>query len=173
MRLVEISRTLAIQQPFGRQPHLLPRESPPRNPLQHPLHIAIHHGHRLAECNAGNGRGRISPYTGQILPSLRRLGKLPVPLPHHNLRRRMQHARPPVISQPAPSRQHRSFPRARQLLHRRKSPQKFVIMHNHCRHARLLQHDLRHPHPVRIMVLAPRQVARMRVIPRQQLRAKQ
>ena len=83
----------------------------------------------------------------------------------------MQHARPPVISEPAPGCQHRSLPRASQPLHRRKPPEKLVIVRDHCRYPRLLQHDLRQPHPVGIMARAPGQRPSVRVIPRQQLRA--
>ena len=38
-------------------------------------------------------------------------------------------------------------------------------MFDHGCDARLLQHDLRDPHPVRITVPAPRQIAGMRVVP--------
>src|SRR6202030_940571 len=113
--LIEITRTLPIQQSLSRKPKIFPRHPPPRKTLQHSLHIPIHHRHRLVECDAGNRRRRIPSHARQCPPFFGRLRKLAVALPHHNLRRRMQHARPPVIAQPAPRRQHRSLPRPGQL----------------------------------------------------------
>ena len=41
-------------------------------------------------------------------------------------------------------------------------------MLDHGSHSCLLQHDLGNPNPIRIAILAPRQVARMRVVPSKQ-----
>ena len=45
-------------------------------------------------------------------------------------------------------------------------------MRDHRGHARLLQHDFRHPHAIRIVILTPRQIARVSVVPAEQLPAK-
>ena len=93
-------------------------------------------------------------------------------LAHDELGSRVHHAGSPVISKAAPRRQHDCFACRRQLLHRGKAAQKFVIVLNHSRDPRLLQHDLGKPYPVRIGAGAPRKVALVRVVPSENVPSK-
>src|ERR1039458_8390052 len=77
-----------------------------------------------------------------------------------------------LVSQAAPRRQHAGLARRRQLLDRGKAPQEFVVVLDHRRHPRLLQHDLGKPHAIRIAAGAPRQIAPVSVIPSQKASAK-
>jgi hypothetical protein len=141
---------------------------PPCYPRQHAFHVAIHHRHRLTERDARHRRRRVSAYSRQCPQSFRRAGHRARPLLHHHLRRTMQHARPPVIAQSAPERQHLRLARCRQRLRRGKCRKEKPVVLQHRGHPRLLQHDLRNPDAIRIARSTPRQVALVRSIPRQQ-----
>ncbi len=180
-RLVVIPRrVLARRPPAGRRHQPLRRIHQPRprlrplllrlsqHPQQHPLHIPIQHRHALPKRNARNRRPRILPHPRQRPQLRRRPRQLPAKLPIHKLRPAMQHPRPPVVSQPTPQRQHIFFLRHRQVMNRRKPPQKLLVPVHHRRHPRLLQHDLRQPRRIRIPHPAPRQLPRILPIPRPQ-----
>ena len=71
----------------------------------------------------------------------------------------VQIARPAVITESAPCREHVLLGRLCQLGHGGELPEKALIVRDHRFHTRLLQHDLRNPDPVEIGGLPPREIA--------------
>src|ERR1019366_2938205 len=67
-RLIEISRTCPIQQRLRCQPEFLPSQPLPRKPLQHPLHIPVHHRDRLTKNQYNISRTVVTP-PPPILPA--------------------------------------------------------------------------------------------------------
>ena len=166
--LVEIAGTLAAQQGLGSLPESFAGQTTSEDAPQHAFHISVHHGRRRVKDNAGDGRRRVPADARQRAQLRNRTGKSPAMLLHDGLRSGMHHAGTPVVSQPAPGRQHGRLPRRGQLLYRGKSPQKTTIVLQHRGDAGLLQHDFREPDPVGIAVLAPWQVPPVAVVPREQ-----
>ena len=143
-RLVEISRTARIQQLAGRYTNLRGNSaslSPASHPRQHARDVAIYARGRLAKANAGNRRARVFPDAGQRPQLCHRRRQLPIELLRHKASRLMQHARAAVVAEAAPARQHLIFTRLSQRRQRWETLHKPRIVIDHCRHARLLQHD--------------------------------
>jgi hypothetical protein len=93
--------------------------------VEHTLHIAIHHGHGLAESDAGDRCGRV-PADSRQLSQLIRGGRKRA-TGGNFFCSLMQRARPAVISQSAPRREHGLFPGAGQALDRRKLRYKLPV----------------------------------------------
>ena len=74
-------------------------------------------------------------------------------------RDRLQPARPDVVAERIPRLGHLALGRGRQHLHRRKFSEPLGVLRQHAIDLRLLQHDLGHEDVVRVVGLAPRQVA--------------
>ena len=70
----------------------------------------------------------------------------------------MQIAGAGVVTQAGPMGQHRLDRRPRQRAHIGERSEEAGVIRDHCRHLRLLQHDLRKPDPVRIAGVLPGQV---------------
>ena len=100
------------------------------------------------------------------------LGEVAVHLVHDNPRRPVQHARAPVVAKAAPVGQDLVFRCCGQVLKGGKAPQEAVVMVEHGRHPRLLQHDFGNPDGVRIVRTPPGQVAGVFDEPAQQSPAK-
>ena len=80
----------------------------------------------------------------------------------------LQAPRPDVVAERIPGLGHFLFGRRRQRLERRVLLQPFVVFRQHAIDLRLLQHDLGHEDVVRVVGLAPWQVAPVAAIPGEQ-----
>src|ERR1700722_2275914 len=87
---------------------------------------------------------------------------------HHYFRGSVQHSGATVITETAPCSQHAGLACPRELLNSRKAAQEFVIVLDYRRNSGLLQHNLRDPNAVGIVIDAPRQIALVQVVPGEQ-----
>jgi hypothetical protein len=124
---------------------------------EHPLDITVQDGGALAKAEGGDGRGRGRADAGQAGQRLAVGRESPAMLGHHGLCAAVQVARPAVIAQPAPQRQHLVQGCGRQGLHVRKALQEAAVVTQHGGHLGLLQHDLGQPHAVRVARTLPGQ----------------
>src|SRR5258707_9941607 len=88
------------------------------------------------------------------------------------LRRLLQVARPAVVAKPGPQAQHFLLRRGGKGVNVRKALEKPLVVRNHRGDSRLLQHNFREPHAIRIARAPPRQVTLELPKPREQLFAK-
>ena len=132
------------------------------------LHIPIDHRHGLTERDAGNGAGGIPADAWKSLPGLCRLGKLAAAFVRDEPRGPVQVACPCVVAQPFPEFQDGVLRRAGQGLDGRKRLHEPFKIGPALFNARLLQHDLRDPHGIRMPAAAPGQLAGVARVPRQQ-----
>ncbi len=130
------------------------------------------HGHWFVKRDTGDGSGGVASNAGQSLQGLGALWKPAVMLFYELSRALMQHARPPVIAQAAPGRQHGVLGGCRERLHIRKTPEENPVVVKHGSHACLLQHDFAEPDAVGFARLPPRKVASMLVVPAEQCATK-
>ncbi len=95
---------------------------------------------------------------GSAITASRSSRKFPAVLRDQRLRAGAQIARSRVIPQPRPQMQHLIQGRRRERLHVGKPRHEALVVGNHRGDLGLLQHHLRHPHPVGRRVLLPRQI---------------
>ena len=124
---------------------------------QHALDVAVQDGGALAEAERRDGRRRRAADARQRGQLGRRARKRAAKARHHLTRAAVQVARTRVIAQPAPQPQHLVLGRGGQAGDVGKALEKARVVAQHRRHLRLLQHDFRQPHAVRIARALPRQ----------------
>ena len=137
---------------------------------KHAQHIAVHGGHGNAESDGCDSAGGIITDSRQIpeQPVIRRQPVVIFFAKHPGCLRDI--ANPGIVSEPLPQfyeailRSLRNRPDIRQF---RKEP---LIICADGLHAGLLKHNLRNPHMIRRRILAPRQNARIVVVPEKQCR---
>ena len=134
----------------------------------HPQQIAVHRGDRLAKGDGGNGRGGIVSHPGQGTDVPIVCGKYPAKGVHNLPGGFLEISCPAVIAQPLPQLHQLVLRSRRQILYRGKSVHELGKIPQHRRHAGLLQHDLRHPHPIGGGLPPPGQVPGMFPIPLEQ-----
>ncbi|HSZ75572.1 MAG TPA: hypothetical protein VK779_12195 [Rhizomicrobium sp.] len=141
---------------------------------EHTFRIRIDGGFLRIEGNRGNRARCICANAGQLSQRISRAWKLAAQLVRNDLRRRMHVPRSGVIAKPRPCSEHVVERCCRQRFHIRPAREEFAVIRSNRLHGRLLQHDLRQPHAIRISKLAalrpPWQVAPMLVIPGKQAR---
>ena len=144
------NRSAALARPCQRRGS---RRSP------HPRDVPVKHRQRHAIRDAEDSGGRVLADPGKPKGSFgvpRKFSRMP----RHNLARRaVQVSRTAVIAETGPVPQHAFDAGPRQRTHVRKARKKSLVIGNHRRHARLLQHDLRDPDFVGIPVAPPREIA--------------
>ena len=94
----------------------------------------------------------------QRLHCFDRLRKFAAVLGDDELRGAMQIARTRVVAEAGPQVQHFIDGRGSERAHVGKALHEALVVAEHGRDLRLLQHDLRHPHAIRRRVLLPRQM---------------
>ncbi len=129
-----------------------------QQPRQHAPHVAVQDGDPLAEAEGSDGGGSGAADAGQRRQLSRRVRKAAAEARHHLLRAAVQVARPAVVAQPAPQAEHLVLRRRGQRGDVREAGQEALVVAQHGRHLRLLQHDLRQPDAVRIAGALPGQV---------------
>ncbi len=123
---------------------------------QHPFHIAVQNRFTPAIRLRHDGCGGGATNAGQRLPAGPILRK--TALCHDLPRGPVQIACPGVVAQPLPQGEHCIRLGIRQRLHRGQGRHEALEIGHHRPHLRLLQHDLRHPHPIGRARLLPRQI---------------
>lgn len=178
-RLVVISGALGRGQGLGQLPQLLlagtalRRQWQGDQPCQYPPHIAIEDGVVLAQPQRQDGARSGAADAGQGGHLCLRLRKNAAMLAEDLLRCLVQVAATGVVAKPSPQVQHIIEWRRRQGGDIREARHKALVIGDDRGHLRLLQHDLRYPHPVRAALLLPGQIfAPMAVPPGEQLRGK-
>ena len=140
---------------------------------QHPRDVGVEDGRALPEREAANGTGRVraDPLNDSSVSSSD--GSVPAVVRHRLARDRLQPPRPDVVPEGVPG--FRARP-ARAPSASASSdgylPSHSCVLGQHAIHLRLLQHDLGHENVVRVVGLAPRQIAAVPAVPRQQPPAK-
>ena len=162
LRIVRHDARILRQQPLSQRPQLLRYPSLARPPLnteqaaQHPFYIAVQNGFPLAVRLRHDGRRGGTANTRQGFPVCPILRKS---TPGHNLPcGPVQVARPRIVAQPLPLRQHLIQRRFSQHPHIRKHVHETLKIGDDGLHLRLLQHDLRHPDSIGRARMLPRQV---------------
>ena len=173
-RLVEVSRALGIDQagstiakPFclgsGRgRLFVLGKDA-----QQHALDIAIDHRNPLAKGNAGDGRGGVLSYPGQLAQLRGGGGQGALMFLDDDLRGLVHHFGATVVPQPAPRRQHGWFLGQRKSGNGREQGQKAGVVVEDGGHPGLLQHDLGDPDSVGVSGSPPREISRVGIEPGQ------
>ena len=134
---------------------------------EHALHVAVEDRGAHAEREHRDRRGRRSTDAGQFRPSVGGLGEPPAEIVRDDACRRMEVARAGVVAEPAPRGEHIVERRIGQRTHVREPREEALVVRDHRRHLRLLQHDLGQPDAVRIAVALPRKiVAAVHALPR-------
>ena len=137
---------------------------------RHAQYVSVHSGHRLSKGDGGHRAGGVLPDAGQLHKLLTGIRKASAMLLHNDPRRFLQVAGAAVVAQALPKLHEFFLFHRRQSLHRGQSLHPARIVGDHRRHTGLLQHDLRHPHPVGILRPPPGQGAFIFVVPGQQRR---
>ena len=133
----------------------------------HAQHVAVHGGGRPLEADRGDRPGGVWPDARQRAQTLDRVR------PDAAARRDhagafLRLARAVIVPQPLPELEQLRLRQRRESEHVRRGREKARIIPAHGLDARLLQHDLREPHVVRLAVGAPRQRARAAPVPAEQ-----
>ena len=110
---------------------------------QYPFDVAVENRHALTETERGNGAGGGAADARQGLELLRAARKLAAETRHDILGATVQVARPAVITQPGPQRQHVVQRRGGQIGDGGKAVQEAGVVVQHGADLRLLQHDFR------------------------------
>ena len=139
-----------------------------RDPGSHPQHVAVHRRDGEAEGDGGDGPGGVVPHAGQGADLLIGGGKDSSVLLHDLTGSPLQVSGPAVIAQSLPQLHQCVLRDGSQVGHRRQSLQKAAVVVQHSGHPGLLEHDLRHPHPVGRGVAAPGQHPGVLPVPQQQ-----
>ena len=133
---------------------------------QHAFDVAVEDRCTQAHAQARNRASGGQADTRQFGEFFHVAGEFAAVFGHHDLRGLLQVARPGVVAQARPQVQHFIFRRGGQGFDRRQGGHEPVEVVEHGADLGLLQHDLRHPHPVRRDALLPGQVvAAMAVVP--------
>ena len=111
---------------------------------------------RPAKREAGNRARRVAAHAGQLRRSSTRAGKLPSNSAHDHLRGAVQVARAAVVAEALPQLEHIVQRRGGQRLHGGEAHQETLVVGDHGRDLRLLQHDFRQPDGVRVARCAAR-----------------
>jgi len=130
----------------------------------HAQHVAVHGGGRALKADRGDGPGRIRADARQRQQPLDRVG------PDAAARRDLtgaflRLARTVIVPQSLPELEQLRLRQRRERERVRRGREKARVVPAHGLDARLLQHDLRKPHVVRLAVGAPGQHARMPAVP--------
>ena len=139
-------------------------------PGEHAQHIPVNCRPRLFKCDRRDCPRRVSPDPRKCQDLLIFLRELSVMLLTDHLCRPPEIARARIVPQSFPQLKKFLIPTRRKRCDRGKTLHKTLEIRDHCLDARLLQHDLRHPHAVRIPVLPPRQTPAILMIPVRQRR---
>lgn len=140
--------------------------------LDHSFHVAVHHGHRFIENNAGDGSRRVASDPREITQRCGGHGELPLVFGDDFLCASVQHARPAVVTETAPGGKNRFERSCGQGCEAGKEFQKDAVVFKHRCYARLLQHDFRQPNAVGVAGSAPGKIAPGLVVPTQKRPAK-
>ena len=149
---------------FGQPPQLVEgsgRRHRPGDPVparQHALDVRVQDRGPPAVALRDDRRRGGAADPGQPLDSLQLAGKDPAVLPHDDAGRPVQVARPRVVPQAAPQVQHLVEIGLRQARHIREPRKEPCEVGDDRAHLGLLQHDLRHPDPVRRALVLPGEV---------------
>ncbi len=113
----------------------------------------------IVEGDTENGRSRVLADSRERQELFALTWKFAAMFGDHLLGGALQIARAAVVAEARPQAQH-FFLRSRSKGNNAgKTGEKFFVVGDHRRHARLLQHDFRDPNAVRITILAPGQIA--------------
>ncbi len=105
--LVCVAGALGVEQLVRSRLYLHPAaRAQAQNPRHHPLHIAVDHRDWFAERDAGDSGGGVLADARQPAQCFGGLGQHPPMLGSDHPRCPVQHARAPVVAQPAPQREH-------------------------------------------------------------------
>ena len=133
----------------------------------HAQDVAVHGGGRALEADRGDRPGGVRPDARQRQQTLDRVGPdTAARRDHAGAFLRLAHA--VVVPQPLPELEQLCLRQRREREHIRRGREKARVIPAHGFDARLLQHDLREPHVVRLAVGAPWQRARVRLKPVEQ-----
>ena len=133
----------------------------------HAQHVPVHRRRRPLKADGGDRPGGVCADAGQRKEFLDRVRKRAAAF-DEDARALLQVPGAVVVPQPLPQLQQPLLRQRREREHVRRGLQKADVVVPHRLHARLLQHDLRQPHVVRLPVRAPRQLALVSRKPRQQ-----
>ena len=126
---------------------------------QHALDVAVEDGHPLAEAEGGDRRGGRAADAGQRRRAAAlRARELAAMLGDIDLRAAMQVARPAVVAQAAPEREHLVLGRRGERADVGEAGDEAIEVAEHGRDLRLLQHHFREPDAIRLARLLPGQV---------------
>lgn len=166
--LVEIARRRVVRQRGHQLAGVTPQRLQPGGRLdvlgqgehapEHPGDVAIDERGALAERDRRDRPGGVRPDAGHLAQLRGPPGQRAVPARADRLRARPQVARPRVVAEPRPRREHVVERRPRERGHRREPRHPALPVRDHRGDAGLLQHDLADPDRVRIARAAPRQV---------------
>jgi hypothetical protein len=116
--LIEIARILTTEQLLRRIPHAFAgRLGAAEQARDHTLNVPVHHGNRLAKCNAGDRGGGISADARKSFEFAGSAWKFASMTANNLSGSGVQVSRSTVVSQAAPFSQDRRFPRRSQLPH--------------------------------------------------------
>ena len=133
---------------------------------QHAFDVAVEDRRAQTHADARDRAGSGQTNARQIGKLFNVTRKLATVLTDDDLRGLLQIARAGVVTQPRPQVQHFVFRRGGQVLHAGQGLHEAVEVIQHGADLGLLQHDLRHPYPIRGDALLPGQVvATVLVIP--------
>ena len=130
--------------------------------------VAVHRGARPFKADRRDGAGRVRADPRQLLQLRRRIREAPAARLDEQLRRLLQVARAGIVAEALPKLEDSAFLCGGERLHIRERLHKPVVIADDGFDARLLEHDLRDPHAVRLAAAPPGQVARVFPVPRQQ-----
>ena len=130
--------------------------------------IRVENGRPLPECEASNRTRRIStdPFERQQRVFIVR--QLAVVACDGLSRDRLQPLRPDVVAKWTPRSRDVRLVRNRQCVKRGKFLEPLGVLGQHTVDLRLLQHDLGHQNVIRVVSAAPRQIASVTAVPREQ-----
>lgn len=156
--LVEVAGRLAGDGFLGQPPQLgLRLAGHAVDARQDAPHVAVDDGQPQAEGDRADGARRVAPHAWELQDLLEGAREAAGVAGGDVARRRVQVARPRVVTEPGPQREDVVEGRLGQRIHRRKARHPAVPVGGHGLEPRLLRHHLADPDGVGVARLAPRQ----------------
>jgi hypothetical protein len=173
-RLVQVARAGSLREVAGLLPQpglcgrpaqvLADAEQPGENPRDVPVDDRL----RTVERDRGHRARRVAPDTRELAQRLRIVGKPPGVPGHDHARSPLQVSRARVVAETRPQTEQRVGLGAGEALDVGKARQEALVVRDHRVDAGLLEHRLGDPDRVGIARAPPRQIAPVRVVPREQ-----